>query len=375
MGVVDADLTLEDHERRWNLDAVNARGALKLLTGDAEGTPDWNHVRIAHIDSGYTSHPVFGSWEGRNHGPFLPKLGKNTLDPKKTAKDPVKNVGMAAGHGTRTASVLTGDLKGSKLEKKYKTRVGVAPNVPVVPYRATNVNVLFTPYSVNRVAAALKDAIRDSKGVQVVSISLGNPFMASSTLGAAVDEAYKKGIIVVAAGGQIVSGVTYPGKFERTIGVGGITPKRKPWFHYETTMLDRIDVWAPADRIFRADTQLKADDKTLDYQFSNDGDGTSYATAHVAAAAAYWLEYNWDEIDHLYMQNEKHKWRRVEAFRKILRSKGRTLNWSGPFPGPSRRKPPRINTKILDIPAVMRAHLPSPQDLTKSKRLAVNEKL
>lgn len=361
----------EDSARQWNRTLVNADGAMRRLTGHTTGQPDWKHVRIAHLDSGYTEHPVFGDW-ATGTGPFLPKLGFNYISGKKDSRDPVKNVGMAAGHGTRTGSVLSGDLSGTPSFAKYGTRLGIAPRVPIVPYRVTNVNILVDPDVVDNLAAAIMDALRPEKRVQIISISLGSPFLLSRSLGRAVDCAYEKGVIIVAAGGQVVSPTTYPGKFQRTIGVGGVTPKKKVWWHYEPAMLSRIDTWGPADRIFRADTQLK-ENNSLDYLYAGDGDGTSYATVHVAAAAAYWLEHRWGEIEAAYMSKKAQRWRRVEAFRSILRKTGSVINQSGGTPGPSPKKPKRLKTTILDIDAVMRAKLPAVGSLTKSGVLAADE--
>ena len=41
----------------------------------------------------------------------------------------------------------------------------------------------------------------------------------------AFDCAYMAGVIVCAAGGQYTDTVTYPGRYFRTIGVGGVQPK------------------------------------------------------------------------------------------------------------------------------------------------------
>ena len=91
-----------------------------------------------------------------------------------------------------------------------------------MPCRIVN-RVVLTPER-NREAVAAGSDMPSAKGCQVISISLGIPFFppnATGGMGRAVDKAYEEGAIIVAAGGQIIDSVTYPGKYARTIGVGG----------------------------------------------------------------------------------------------------------------------------------------------------------
>ncbi len=153
----------------------------------------------------------------------------------------------------------------------------------------------------------------------MISISLGIPtFLPTMTggMGRAVDRAYEEGVIIAAAGGQIIDSVTYPGKYWRTIGVGGVTSERRIWFDYRDGR-DMIDVWAPAARVLRADSvagpgqvamqPIEGADPGASALSSGShsgsygsGDGTSYATVHVAAAAAMWLRHRGDDIAHAY---------------------------------------------------------------------------
>ena len=55
------------------------------------------------------------------------------------------------------------------------------------------------------------------------------PFFATGGMGHAVDEAYEAGLILVAAGGQVIDSVCYPAKYNRTIGVGGVIASRRIW--------------------------------------------------------------------------------------------------------------------------------------------------
>jgi subtilisin family serine protease len=194
------------------------------------------------------------------------------------------------------------------------------------------------------------------------------PFFATGGMGHAVDEAYEAGIILVAAGGQIVDSVCYPAKYSRTIGVGGVTPARRIWFKYNAGK-EMIDVWAPAANVLRADplalpgtvtvrpvegadpgmSALSSDSSSGGYA---KGEGTSYATVHVAAAAAMWLVARAADIAAAYPE----PWQRVEAFRRLLRETAQPI--VGPQPG--------NGTGILNIEALVRAGLPAASGLRKA---------
>ncbi|MEE8532953.1 MAG: S8/S53 family peptidase, partial [Alphaproteobacteria bacterium] len=165
--------------------------------------------------------------------------------------------------------------------------------------------------------------------------------------------AYENGVIVVAAGGQVIDVVTYPGKFSRTIGVGGVRRDRQAWFKYDRIWLDRIDVWGPADDVWRANTTLDNDIEKYRY---GDGDGTSYATVHVAGAAAMWLVARGRDIEGKYSE----LWQRAEAFRKLVKKTHQPVMGS---------YKPAEGTGILDIKALIEADLPTlrKQDFRKQE--------
>src|SRR5262249_41836296 len=88
------------------------------------------------------------------------------------------------------------------------------------------------------------------------------------------------------------------------------------------------------------------------------GDGTSYATTHVAAAAALWLTKHANDLRGL-----QSNWRLVETFRKCLQQ--------------SAKAPSSWNTRlwgagILDIVELLNCPLPDPATLEMAK-LAKNE--
>jgi subtilisin family serine protease len=338
----------------WNLTMVRAREALALLPQHPgrDDEVDWGEIEIAQIDTGYTAHAIFGFGPGADNTFLRVEDGANFVEPGEGPHDPLNYRGFP-GHGTRILSVLCGDLPGSM--------IGVAPGAPVIPYRCIKNVVVGSKKARKRIAAAIRHAV-DINRAEVISMSLGFPQMSlfgQRHLGEAVDHAYDQGIIVVAAGGQVIDRVTYPGKFSRSIGVGGVKPDRSVWFRYDKSMAKRsIDIWGPADEIYRANSVLR-DGKVVEASYEL-GDGTSYATAHVAAAAGMWLVHHRDTIDSLYQL----PWQRVEAFRSVLRSTSQPIK--GAY-WPDKKR------GILDIEALLKAKLPAANKLRYEKRKAEDE--
>jgi subtilisin family serine protease len=309
-------------DKSWNLKMVHAREALAKLPRrpDMDDEIDWRGVEIAHLDTGYTRHPVFGPWNGNDSGVLL-------------------------------TSVLCGNLPG--------TMVGVAPGLPTIPYRITNHVVIMSETTRGRMADAIRHAV-EVEGCEVISISLGTPLLpGGQPLGDAVDFAYERGIMVIAAGGQVTDRVTYPGRFERSIGVGGVMPNREVWMEYHVDEFESdaeyIDVWGPADEVWRANSVFR-DGQMVEAPYE-EGDGTSYATVHVAAAAAMWLAFHGDALDDAYPE----PWQRIEAFRTLIKSTSQPV--AGDYPVHN-------GTGILDIEALLDADLLAVGDLVKVDQLA-----
>ncbi len=351
----------------WNLKMVRAREARRHLPklGGSVELIDWGDVQVGHLDTGYTEHEVFGDWT--NGAVWLGvDAGLNLREPNQKPIDPLNYEGNP-GHGTRTCSVLCGVASDPNLASE----VGVAPRLPVVPCRIVNRVVLTPEIQRERVAASIRHAV--AQDCAVVSMSLGIPTFwpfATGGMGRAVDEAYEAGLILVGAGGQVIDRVTYPGKYKRTIGVGGVTRQRRIWHHYESTR--QIDVWAPAADVLRANSSPEGADETF-AALQTEGDdpgsfalssgstsdsfgtgaGTSYATVHVAAAAAMWLRARDADIAAAY--NEP--WQRVEAFRSLLKSTAQRING----------EQPRERTGVLDIDALLQKNLPTASGLQKER--------
>jgi hypothetical protein len=341
----------------WNIDAVRSREAMTLIIDQFGPNFDWGSIAVAHLDTGFSNHIVF------NLASMRPALriadGLNFMDANTSEpRDPLNYSGgptINPGHGTRTLGVLCGNLPG--------TFTGVCPGVPVIPYRITN-GVMLTGATINNAALAIMDAV-DRNLADVISISLGVQSVVGNlkemhALGRAIDHAYERGVIVVGAAGQtedapqLVGFTVYPGRYSRSILVGGINPNLKVCFDYEIGSSD-VDVWAPADEVRRPNSVFGLAEPFIDV--AGAGDGTSYATVHVSGAAAMWLRMHGDDLD----KDGYTGWRRVEAFRAMLHANKKALVGNDV----PTRKTPR-NTGILDCVALLKGKLPKLADLKKA---------
>lgn len=341
----------------WSIEAVRSREAMSRVFQEIGEELDWGGVLIGHLDTGFTNHSVFNL--DTNNPALLIDRGLNFMDPGQTEpRDPLNyagGLGIVPGHGTRTLGVLCANLAG--------VHTGVCPTVPVVPYRVAN-GVVLSHERITNVASALMDAV-DRNSATVISISLGVQSVFGNktemhTLGRAVDHAYERGVLICCAAGQtegapqLVDFPVYPGRYSRSILVGGINARLRVCFDYEK---DRkfVDVWAPADDIRRPNAVNGMPEPFR--EMSNDGDGTSYAAVHVAGAAAMWLRLRGKELD----DGGYVGWRRVEAFRAMLRSTFRTLKGNDV---PTKKTP--TETGLLDCVRLLDGKLPKLADLKKA---------
>lgn len=294
----------------WNHDLVRAPQALSRLPRQPDGAIDWGRpgepqgVKVAQLDTGYTRHPALGFTDGSDSAFLCADEGSDCLQPRRgSPEDPLQKVkAMTPGHGTRTATALAGTAQDF---------AGLAPGLPIIPFRVTNHSLLYGA-AATAVAKALDKVVQKVEAGEmapIVNISLGWPF-GDGTLGAALDRAYEAGVIVICAAGQIIDRVVYPAKHARSIAVGGLEKKSSAgntlYQRYHTYA--RVDCWAPAEPILRGDAG------SPDYDY---GDGTSYACLHATAAAAIWWRMKGAEIAATYDK----PWQRVEAFRHLLTRK------------------------------------------------------
>ena len=197
------------------------------------------------------------------------KRSANFIEPGKKPIDPLKGSGTI-GHGTGTGSVVASPTAGAMS--------GTAPEATLIPIRAvTSVAVI----DQSRVAQAINHA--RLQGAHVITMSLGGVF--SSALQAAVRKAVKANIIVVAAAGNCIGTVVWPARYDEVIAVGGTNEKMKPW--KGSSHGEAVDISGPAELVLRADARDPTDPAKV-----NGGQGTSFATAHLAGVAACWLAHH-----------------------------------------------------------------------------------
>jgi serine protease len=319
-----------------HLEVVRAKRAWAFLKTD--GAQALSEIKLAHLDTGVTRHPVFGTWKNGSSASVKPELGINYLDGG-APFDPVSvNYAGQRGHGTRTLSTIAG--------ANDKTLLGMAHGATFIPYRVTNTSVIDT-FGATPLDRALDHAWL-ANGCRVASISLGDPCKPSPTNAAAIDRAYLRGMIVVAAAGNVTSEVTFPGSHPCTITAGGVNLDLTPWAGGSRGV--RVDLSAPANGIFRAETVSTKKGEEL-YRYGRQGDGTSYAAALVAGAAVLWLaRWSLDELERVYPE----PWMIVEAFRTTVRASTQVPdNWDST----------RFGAGVLDAHELLQRSLPAASQL------------
>ncbi len=259
------------HFEEWALSAtrVQAAWALPLPVG---GKPQGQSIVVAHTDTGYTRHPEFF-----DAGRVLASRGYDFEDDKSDPVDPLK--GQAPGHGTATGSVIMG-AAGDQSPNLTNFVTGIAPRASIIPIR---VSTSVVHLSFRRLVRGIYHAI--DKRAHVISMSLGGPFY-SKLLEKAINAALDRGIIVIAAAGNVWPWVVYPAKLDKVIALAASNCTSKPWS--KSARGKAVDVAAPGESVWRAKTA-----KSGSKPFSNSpSSGTSYATAVTAGACALWLAYH-----------------------------------------------------------------------------------
>jgi subtilisin family serine protease len=177
------------------------------------------------------------------------------------------------GHGTGTGSVAVS----GELEQMW----GAAPRALHMPIRAVESVIRVSQVTVTQ---AIDFAV--DNGAHVITMSLGG--IPSAALHRAVRRAVGADIIVLAAAGNCVRTVVWPARYDECIAVGGIGHADLPW--RGSCRGSAVDVSAPAENVFRArpDTNVANGESTKVAQ----GEGTSFAVALTAGAAALWLAHH-----------------------------------------------------------------------------------
>ena len=239
-------------DKHWFLKAIG-------LLPDA-GLPTGEGVLIAHPDTGYLDHPALRGARLRRD------LSHDFVEDHADGVD--RPGDDYFGHGTKTAAVIVSDRQPDNADDVF----GVAPGASLVPMRVAASPLHF---NYDRVRLALRHAMKI--GAQVVSMSLGGP-LPDPRLRRDLREARERGMILLAAAGNLVPFVVYPAAYSEVICCAAITEDRAPW--ESSASGAAVDIAAPGAGIWTAILEGSP-------LFTA---GTSYATAITAGIAALWLE-------------------------------------------------------------------------------------
>jgi serine protease len=285
-------------------------------------------ISIGQPDSGYTLHPNLGA-----AGLDLTR-DRDVIDGDDDALDdlvpnplwPFPN----PGHGTATASVIAG--QGTPSEGI----VGLSGRSLLVPIRATESVVQVFDSDVAKAVAHARHV-----GCHVVTMSLGGKgfFGLHDEIQRAVDA----GMIVMAAAGNYTDIVTAPASYDNCLAVAATGPGDTLW--PDSSRGAAVDVSMPGACVYVAGYN---DDKTPIVRMAN---GTSYAVAYLAAAAALWLAHHGRQL----LINKYGARRLQAAFLTTLRWPGVCVVPPGWDPG--------YGVGRVDLLALLNAPLPELGDL------------
>ncbi len=265
-----------------------------------------NPVFIAQFDTGFTNHfKVVGG--------FDQDLDFDAIGNDADATDEMQGgVLKFPGHGTRTGSILIGRpprFEATDFATDHDGNSGLIAKAGtrIIPFRIAETVLLLNRQK--ELAKAVDKAI--ASGVQVMTMSMGTaPTITTARL---AKKAYDAGVIWCCAAGNEVKFVVAPAVFPGTIAVAANNPDNGPW--PKSSIGDAVDITAPGQDVYVPIFAKGPDGNRLD-DFAY-GSGTSYATPHVAAAAALWLAKYKTEL------LEFKGWQRVEAFRTAISNTAR----------------------------------------------------
>lgn len=312
----------------WSLIAMRVPQA-RALTPPAGGKALGEGVRVCHPDSGWTDHvDLDGARIDRNASLNLMEGGNDARDPLGYQGNP--------GHGTKTGSVIVSDggFGAGSGTTAPGTVVGLAPKATLVPIRTFNSVVRVLDSNTAR-------AVRHATKAQcdVISMSLGG--RAFFGLERAINDAVRRGAIVVNAAGNCIGMVVAPASYDNAIAVAATNAQDKPW--KGSSKGRAVDIAAPGEDVYVADAVSGATGMR-----ASPGNGTSFATAAVAGAAADWVAFHGrDRID-----AARGSLTRRDLFVQALQASARK---------PAGFDSARFGAGILDLDALLRQPLGAPR--------------
>jgi thermitase len=256
-------------EHQWSLDLSFISEAWELDVPDpGTGKQYGEGVVIGHPDTGFTDHP-----EILDAVRLLIDQGYDFESDDSVPRDSMS--GKNPGHGTSTASVIMSAI-GPEHQPPFVS--GAAPQARLVPLR---VSTSVVHLSFGNLTKAIYFAA--DNGHHVISMSLGGPFR-SRYLHRAILYAIERGVILLAAAGNVWPWVVYPAKFDEVIAVAACNCNKEIWS--DSAAGPTVDVTAPGESVWRAQTRKGSKFDT------NRSSGTSYAVATAAGVCALWLAFH-----------------------------------------------------------------------------------
>jgi hypothetical protein len=266
-------------DRAWSLRAMDVPDAWDLSLKQRR-RPKGEGIVVGHPDTGYADHVDLDSDR------IYARLGWNFVEDNDNPEDPLSYRQGSPGHGTATGSVI---LSGGTVEPPPTTGeggtgrpgkvTGVAPMAALVPIRTSR--SVWWVFS-SDLARAIYHA--RTKGCHVVSISMGG--RGFRHLLAALHDAVKANVIVVAAAGNYSPVVVWPAHYDACIALAATNIDDLPWIG--SSCGSEVDISAPGEKVWRAYRSRPVDSN----KWVGPSSGTSYATANAAGVAALWLAHH-----------------------------------------------------------------------------------
>lgn len=318
--------------RKWNWEAVNFNQTQKDAKTWDTIKQHIGQLKLIQLDTGYSAH-------SKVKDAYNLQFDMDFIDNDTDARDEqAKWFFKHPSHGTRTASLITGGKIKPAYENDGNTGILYDTNsalLKLIPYRIAKTVVLLG--SGKDLVNAANHAI--SNGADIMFMCMGS--YPRPMIEKVAKLAYDSGVIWVCAAGNEVEMVVAPALYPGTIAVAAINPNEQPW--RGTSYGAAVDIAAPGESVYVPFAD-KDGREIMAY-----GDGTSYATPHVAAAAALWKAFHSAALKEKYPE----KWQVTEAFRYCLKKSARKpANWKDNLYGAG----------ILDIDKLLKQKLPEIND-------------
>jgi serine protease len=275
----------EFFEFQWNMELLDARRTWAIQKGRSA-------VAVAVLDTGVAYEDYRDPRDGRVYG-RAPDWGNVTFLPGWDAVNEDAHPNDDEYHGTHVASTIAEGTDNSL------GLAGLAFDCAIMPVKVLDEVGTGTFFDV---AEGIDYAANYTEGgenlVKVINMSLGTDGF-SETVRRSIDEAYRKGIVLVAAAGNTgTPGVDFPASLSNVIAAGAVDARGERASY--SSRGPELDLMAPGGDCDRDDDRDSVPDCVFqqmpDPDFVDVGiydrfcycglDGTSMAAPHIAAAAA-----------------------------------------------------------------------------------------